>query len=121
LNCSFELHGCTKQYQNSWIYSIRSQDNYLEESLNVKCTKKKDHSGNDLIMPHKWKEIVLNNLRATNLVPPGNDQQCGWEERTDCACWDEALRKQLGMLKRKLLGSSQERDDASQFLSSDIS
>jgi hypothetical protein len=39
--------------------------------------EEKDHSGKVSIMPHKLKEFVLNNLRATNPVPRGNDLQCG--------------------------------------------
>jgi len=67
------------------------------------------------------KRVVPNYLSATNPVPPGNDLQCGWEGRTGYACSDEAPRKQLGMLKRMLLGNFLEQGDASQFQSSNIS
>jgi hypothetical protein len=88
-----------------------------------KCSmyEEKIQPTNVWIKLHTKKGVVLSYLRITNPVPPGNGPQCGWEGRTGCACWDEALGKQLGMLKRKLQGSCQELDDASQFQSSNIS
>jgi hypothetical protein len=74
-----------------------------------------------LVVSHKSKRAVPIDLSATNPGPPGNDPQCGWEGRTGYACWDEAPKKQLGMLKRMLLGSFLKQGDVSQFQSSNIS
>lgn len=75
----------------------------------------------DLVLSLIGKRVVPNYLNATNPAPPRNDPQCGWEGRTGYACWDEAPRKQLGMLKRMLLGNFLEQGDVSQFQSSNIS